>query len=120
MSVVNRSRNKQIKIYVTDEEYELFSVKAEEVGITKSQYVRNMILYGFAQKRTVFSKEEERKLRYELNRIGNNINQIALRVNTNQQLFSEDLRILQEEYNDLLDLYQGIFKEENYGDNKNH
>ena len=120
MSFVNRSRKRQVIIRLSDEEYDLFSLKAEEAEITKSQYVRNMILYGFAHKRTVFSADAERKLRFELNRIGNNINQIALRVNTNKQLFSEDLRILQDEYNDLLDLYQKIFKEEYYGNNEDN
>ena len=97
-----------------DEELVLLEIKAEEAGMSKSEYIRNMIMFGYAKERTVFSREQERKIRNELNMIGNNINHIAIRVNSNRDIYSEDLRILKEQYNNLLDLYQGIFKVENH------
>ena len=120
MSEENRKRNRYFKVHLLEEEFVLLEIKAEEAGMTKSEYIRNMIMFGYAKERTVFSRELERKIRNELNMIGSNINQIAIRVNTNRDIYSEDLRILREQYNNMLDLYQRIFKEENYGDNKNN
>lgn len=118
--MANRKRNRKLDIFLLEEEFVLLEIKAEEAGMTKSEYIRNMIMFGYAKERTVFSREQERKIRNELNMIGNNINQIAIRVNTNRDIYSEDLRILREQYNNMLDLYQRIFKEEKYGDNKNN
>lgn len=118
--MANRKRNRKLDIFLLEEEFVLLEIKAEEAGMTKSEYIRNMIMFGYAKERTVFSREQERKIRNELNMIGNNINQIAIRVNTNRDIYSEDLRILREQYNNMLDLYQRIFKEKNYGDNKNN
>lgn len=118
--MANRKRNRKLDIFLLEEEFVLLEIKAEEAGMTKSEYIRNMIMFGYAKERTVFSHELERKIRNELNMIGSNINQIAIRVNTNRDIYSEDIRILREQYNNMLDLYQRIFKEENYGDNKNN
>lgn len=114
MSEEHRKRSRYFKVHLLDEELVLLEIKAEEAGMSKSEYIRNMIMFGYAKERTVFSREQERKIRNELNMIGNNINHIAIRVNSNRDIYSEDLRILKEQYNNLLDLYQGIFKVENH------
>ena len=114
MSEEHRKRSRYFKVHLLDEELVLLEIKAEEAGMSKFEYIRNMIMFGYAKERTVFSREQERKIRNELNMIGSNINQIAIRVNTNRDIYSEDLRILREQYNNLLDLYQGIFKVENH------
>lgn len=117
-SEVNRKRNIQIIVRLLDEEAKMLEVKSQDAKMSKSEYIRNLIVFGQASGTTVFSKEETRKIRTALNRIGNNINQIAMNINMNRQGFSEDFRILNQSYLELLDLYQGIFKVANYGNNE--
>lgn len=117
-SEVNRKRNIQIIVRLLDEEAKMLEVKSQDAKMSKSEYIRNLIVFGQASETTVFSKEETKKIRTELNRIGRNINQIAMNINMNRQGFSEDFRILNQSYLELLDLYQGIFKVGNYGNNQ--
>ena len=73
--------------------------------MTKSEYIRNMILFGAAHERTMFSKAGEEVLIYELNRIGNNINQIAWRANSNKSVDEHDFITLYDCYLQLLGSY---------------
>lgn len=116
--MANRKRTNHFDIFLLDEEATMLEVKSQDAKMSKSEYIRNLIVFGQASETTVFSKEETRKIRTALNRIGNNINQIAMNINMNRQGFSEDFRILNQSYLELLDLYQGIFKVANYGNNE--
>lgn len=116
--MAERRRGVQLHLYLLEEESTMLDVKSQDAGLSKSEYIRNLIVFGSAKEMTVFSKEEEKKIRTELNRIGANINQIAMRINMNRQGFSEDFRLLNESYLDLLSEYQRIFKVGSYGNNK--
>lgn len=119
MSEPSRVRKRKLNVYLLEEEWLILNIKSEEAGMSKSEYIRNMILFGYAHERTVFSKEEERKIRNELNRIGTNINQIAVRANTNKSVNNDDFKNLNEQYLDLLDSYQDIMKGIINGNNEN-
>ena len=112
--MANRKRTNHFDVYLLDKEATMLSVKAQDAKMSKSEYIRNLIVFGQASETTVFTKEETKKIRTELNRIGYNINQIAMNINMNRQGFSEDFRILNQSYLELLHLYQSIFKVENH------
>ena len=116
----NRRRQIQFKVRLLEEEATILEVKAQDARMTRSDYIRNLIVFGYAKDRTVFTKEDSAKIRKELNRIGANINQIAMQINMNKSGFSQEYRTLIGQYLELLSEYQQIFKVENYGDNKNH
>lgn len=113
-----RRRGRQLHIFLLDEEATMLEVKSQDAKMSKSEYIRNLIVFGQASETTVFTKEETKKIRTELNRIGRNINQIAMNINMNRQGFSEDFRMLNQCYLELLSLYQQIFKVGNYGNNE--
>ena len=77
----NRSRTHKINVFLSDREFEIFEQKIAKLGISKSEYIRNCILFGFPGRKTNFSDEEADRIVYEMNRIGNNVNQIARYVN---------------------------------------
>lgn len=76
-----RNRKVGIHIFLSDREAEILEQKIAKLGITKSEYFRNCILFGFPGRKTNFSDEEADRIVYEMNRIGNNVNQIARYVN---------------------------------------
>lgn len=117
LTKANRKRSKRFDVYLLDEEWELLNIKAQEAEMSKAEYIRNMILFGYAKERTVFSKEQERNIRNELNRIGTNINQIAIQANVSKNVDDENFKNLYNQYLELLDLFQEGFKGVENGNN---
>lgn len=119
-----RFRSKQLLIRLFDEEMNILKAKSESQGISMSDYVREVILYGEVKttKQNILSDENFSKLLYELNRIGNNINQIAYNSNLKKSTGREEIMELSEKYDSLLQLYSDTFMfpdgEENYGDDE--
>lgn len=72
-------RNKVSAIRFSDEEYELLKEKASKSNMTISEYVRYLTLKikPPKKKRSLKDCKQYNILIYEINKIGNNINQIA-------------------------------------------
>ena len=89
MAEKDRIRAEQFKFTLLPEERAMLEKNAFELGLSKADYLRKLILYGeVIGQHPVIDKEQGRELLYEVNRIGNNINQIAYR--TNAQKFATD------------------------------
>ena len=89
MAEKDRIRAEQFKFTLLPEERAMLEKNAFELGLSKADYLRKLILYGeVIGQHPVIDKEQGRELLYEVNRIGNNINQIAYR--TNAQKFTTD------------------------------
>lgn len=110
MGEESRRRKRYFKVHLLDEELSLLDMKADEASMSKSEFIRNMILFGAAHERTMFSKEDSRALIYELNRIGNNVNQIAVRVNTNRAVDERDFQSLRDNFLELLGAYDDFIR----------
>ncbi|SFL29261.1 mobilisation protein (MobC) [Lactococcus garvieae] len=92
-------RDRPIYVRVTEAEYEQIRTNMEVAGISKmTNYLRKMGLYGtvikvdFSDFRNLLAGFG--RLTYELNRIGNNINQIAKKVNESDEFELEDFENL--------------------------
>jgi predicted DNA-binding protein len=75
---------------VSDEFYQKIKEKADNIGITISSYLKQSL----ENSKVVNKKEEQKLIRqrlYELNRIGNNLNQIAKRTNEGKTLILSEL-----------------------------
>ena len=101
MSEAGRLRNRKLTIHLFDEELQLLEKKCQELGISKSEYIRNMILFGNPERNTNFSEEEAQRLIFEVGKIGNNINQIARYVNMQKSVDGVDMKNLVEEFGEL-------------------
>ena len=107
----NRNRNVGFHFFLSEQEAELFEKKTKELGISKSQYIRNCILYGSTVKKTLLSDERADRIIYEMNRIGNNINQIARFVNKEHTVGSDDYERIQ----NLVDALNELLMDEVFG-----
>ncbi len=86
-----RNRKVGIHIFLSDREAEILEQKIAKLGITKSEYFRNCILYGFPGRKTNFTDAEAERIAYEMNRIGNNVNQIARYVNKEHETSQSEI-----------------------------
>ena len=104
---MNRKRKIQKKIYVDENENELIRSKMEKANKENfGAFAREILLTGEIN---LINFDEIKKLRYELNRIGNNINQIVKRANEDGKVEKSQLveilkfqNQLEEEINKLL------------------
>ena len=90
--MAERKRNKEIHFYVTQEERKLIRRKMIE-SKTKNMgaYLRKMAIDGYI----VTTDSTPLKKQYEeIHKIGVNINQIAKKVNTNGDLYPEEMKEL--------------------------
>ena len=89
-----RLREKQINIRVTDYEYQQIRERMEKSGSSSlSEYIIDAATNGF-----LFNVDysDIKALAYEINRIGNNINQIAHKINAEGSIYKEEIKEVQE------------------------
>ena len=92
------NRNIVMKFRATEEEAAEIRREAAAAGMNVSRFLRTsavksqVVLYNTAD---VFG------LRSDLKRIGNNINQIAMVVNTNKAVYGNDIRDLKKQFSEL-------------------
>ena len=84
MAKKKRLRDKYIQAWVTDDEKEKIADKAKYCKISKSEYLRRMALDGYII-------HKELKGIFEINSIGNNLNQIAKKVNSTNNVMEKDI-----------------------------
>ena len=88
---MNRKRPKQIVIRLSEQEYEELKIKVEQSGKNQQQY----IIEALTKKRVV-NTDGLKEVAGELKRQGNNLNQIAKRLNQMEPVsygqFQEDIK----------------------------
>lgn len=94
-----RLRDKQINVRVTEYEYELIQERMKKTGsASMTKFIIDAATNGFLIN---VDYSEIKKLSYELNRIGNNINQIAHHINSEGIVYKAEIEEMQE-YMDLI------------------
>ncbi len=90
----NRKRNNQLKIYLTDEEKEIFEKKMKLANCkTMSHFLRKGVL---EKEIYVVDLEPFRDLQWLLSNATNNINQIAKATNTTGVIYKKDIDYMRE------------------------
>jgi len=88
-------RYKQIKVNLTPDKYKLLEDSSNHLEITKAEFIRRSIGATFENSRQPKSKKIvsiiNPKLLYQLNKIGNNLNQIARHTNEKKEIDTEVL-----------------------------
>lgn len=103
MAEKDRYRTKQFLIRLFPEEMEILEAKAKEFGISKSDYIRDMILYGEVKKgQTVYESENFQQLLSEISRISSNVKRITYNLDFKKSAGTEDVNALKKQYDDLL------------------
>lgn len=84
-----RKRDKQLKIWVSQEELDMIHQKMAEFGTSNmGAFVRKMVIDGYIVKLDI---PELKEITHLLGPIGNNINQMARKLNTGGSIYHEDL-----------------------------
>ena len=90
----NRTRKNQLKIYLTDEEKEIFEKKMKLANCkTMSHFLRKCVL---EKEIYVVDLEPFRNLQWLLSNATNNINQIAKATNTTVVIYKKDIDYMRE------------------------
>ena len=97
----NRKREKQIKFYVNEKEYDQIKKKVEKSKLKQQEY-----LIKSALNKKIIVIDGLKEILLELSREGNNLNQIAKKINEGEQ---KDIK----EMKNLWDLIEKILKESN-------
>ncbi len=102
----NRQRNLQLKIWLSQEEKDLIlermkSIPTKNIGA----YIRKMSIDGYIINADM---SELKNFNTELRSIGNNINQIAKRVNETSNIYNDDIAELQERLKSIWQLQRQI------------
>lgn len=106
-----RARMKNLHVFLLPEEYEMLRAKCDELGLSFSDYVRQIILFGDVQTRFIRdSKEAHNQFMYEINHIGGNINQIAHNTNINRSVTPAEFEELQRNLCKLYHAYAVVVK----------
>ena len=105
----NRKRTKQCLVRFTEEEYTAIEAKADKAGIASAAFLRAAALGDpgpRAQRRPPADHQALRRILGELGRVGNNLNQIAHRLNAGDRAHIPDLANALAAY---LDIRNAIF-----------
>ncbi len=101
----NRKREKQIKFYVNEKEYDQIKKKVEKSKLNQQEY-----LIKSALNKKIIVIDGLKEILLELSREGNNLNQIAKKINEGEQ---KDIKEMKNKLNNLWDLIEKILKESN-------
>ena len=92
------NRNTIMKFRATEEEASEIRRKAAAAGMNVSRFLRTSAVTGQV---VLYNTADIFGLRSELKRIGNNINQIAMVVNSNKAVYGNDIQDLKKQFTEL-------------------
>lgn len=92
-----RLREKQLNIRLTEYEHKLIKERMEQTGANSlREFIMDAAINGFLIK---VDYSDIKELAYEINRIGNNINQIAHKVNSDGAVYKPQIEEIQADVN---------------------
>ena len=92
------NRNIVMKFRATEEEAADIRRKASAAGMNVSRFLRTAAVNGQV---VLYNTNDLYGLRSDIKRIGNNINQIAMVVNSNRSVYQSDVRDLKKQFSEL-------------------
>lgn len=90
----NAKRHNRIEVKLSDDELEIVREKAEKLNLKTAAYMRRMAVSGEIK---IFNTRDFAHLRDSVNRIGNNINQIAHTANSTNNISQAEIEKVLEE-----------------------
>ena len=110
--MANRERKNELKIYLSDDEQYILEQKVKISGMkSKSAFLRRLILYGFVYD---LDYSELREYNSALGKIGNNLNQIAKRMNATGNVYAADVKKVKELMKKVWDTQKSMLSKQPY------
>ena len=92
--LANRTRTNRNEFHLNDDEQYILDEKFKLSGMkSKSAFLRKLILYGYVYE---VDYSYLRNYNTELGRISSSLNQIAVRVNSTNRIYEEDMKKIKE------------------------
>ncbi len=105
-----RKRTIKKQIWINQNEDNLLKYKSKKSGLNESEFLRSCIK-GYKVKEQ--PTKEIREFLKQISGIANNVNQIALRVNVNGNIQTDDIKYLNENINQfILDFQKKVYSRE--------
>lgn len=108
-----RPDERVVSIRLLPEEAEILKEKATEAHMSQAQFLKNVITYGGAHQKTIFTRDSTHSLNYEINRIGNNLNQIVFCSYGSEEIDKIELLKLRDNYFELLSAFYNFINGKN-------
>ncbi|MEY0133877.1 plasmid mobilization relaxosome protein MobC, partial [Providencia rettgeri] len=80
-------RKNMISLCLNDEEFEKVKLLSEHLNIPRATAIREVLILKSDAVLSKIKKNENKDLALELNKIGNNLNQLTKKINSNIELF---------------------------------
>lgn len=110
--MANRECKNELKIYLNDDEKYILDEKVRLSGIKdKSAFLRQLILYGFVYD---IDYSDLREYNTTLSKIGNNLNQIAKRMNATGNIYATDVKQVKELMKQVWDTQKAMLSKQPY------
>ena len=110
--MANRERKNELKIYLSDDEQYILEQKVKASGMkSKSSFLRHQILYGFVYD---IDYSDLREYNSTLAKIGNNLNQIAKRMNATGNVYATDVNQVKELMKKVWDTQNSMLSKQPY------
>jgi Ribbon-helix-helix protein, copG family. len=110
MAEIHRKRKRNLTVFLSDEERAMLDAKADDLDLSKAEYIRDIILFGSIQERTVFSREEAQSILSKLKGVGDNVNELAREANITRIVDYNIYSKLVENYMELLSIYDEFMR----------
>ena len=107
-SEANRNRSRQVKFWVSEEEYDLLQKKREAAGgVNQGAYIRKMILDGYIINLDIPELKEIIRL---LSITSNNVNQMARQINSGNGIYPQELTEVEAQLDQVYKLLRKVMK----------
>ena len=96
---MKKPREKVYRFRVNDDEYELIENKFRQSSCdTLSDFFRTLIMYGIIVK---YDDQQLKKISDLVKKTSDNFNQIAVRINSTNRVYAEDISLMREELDEI-------------------
>ena len=103
-----RKRDKQLKIWVSQEELDMIHQKMAEFGTPNmGAFVRKMVIDGYIVKLDI---PELKEIIHLLGPIGNNVNQMARQLNRNNTIYPQELTEVEAQLEQIYKLLRKVMR----------
>ena len=104
----NRNRARQVKFWVSEEEYELLQKKQEAAGgVNQGAYIRKMVLDGYIVKLDIPELKEIIRL---LSITSNNVNQMARQLHSSNSIYPQELTEVETQLDQVYKLLRKVMR----------
>lgn len=108
--MANRTRTHDLRVYLSDDEFRILKAKTKLANMhSTSAFIRQLIIEGIVYE---VDYSYLREYNYQLGKIGNNINQIAHKVNSTGSIYKSDIDQLKKEMEQLWQLQRSMLSQQ--------